>query len=112
MHTILFCFCWELINYFVRTDGKIESFKEKVEIDEANKSVSLTAVDGHVLEQYRSYKVTFQVIPKSDDTQEGAGLVKITVEYGKLNENDAPPHKYLSIPVNIVKDVDAHLLKE
>ncbi|KAK9945406.1 hypothetical protein M0R45_010926 [Rubus argutus] len=93
-------------------DGKIESFKEKVEIDEANKLVSLTAVDGHVLEQYKSYKITIQVTPTSDDTQEAAGLGKITVEYGKFNKNDAPPHKYLRFVVNTVKDVDAHLLKE
>ncbi|KAM5567004.1 hypothetical protein ABKV19_015233 [Rosa sericea] len=47
-------------------DGRAESFKEKVEIDEANNSVSLTGVEGHVLEQYRSNKVTFQVIPKRE----------------------------------------------
>ncbi|CAL8097410.1 unnamed protein product [Prunus armeniaca] len=69
-------------------DGNVEIFKEKVEIDEANKWVSLTALEGNVLEQYKSYKIIFQVTSKS----EGGGLVKITIHYGKLNDNDPPPH--------------------
>ncbi|CAL8995146.1 unnamed protein product [Prunus brigantina] len=89
-------------------DGNVEIFKEKMEIDEANKWVSFTALEGHVLEQYRSYKISFQVTPKS----EGGGLVKITIHYGKLNDNDPPPHKYLRFAINVVHDMDAHLLKE
>ena len=90
-------------------DGNVETYKEKVEIDEANKRVSLTALEGsHVLDNYyKSYKIIFQVTPKSE-----GGSVKITLEYEKLNENDPPPQKYLSFLVNVIKDVDAHLLKE
>ncbi|CAL2232534.1 unnamed protein product [Prunus armeniaca] len=46
-------------------DGNVEIFKEKLEIDEANKWVSLTALEGNVLEQYKSYKIIFQVTSKS-----------------------------------------------
>ncbi|KAB2624190.1 MLP-like protein 329 [Pyrus ussuriensis x Pyrus communis] len=89
-------------------DGNVETFKEKVEIDEANKWVSLTALEGsHVLDNYKSYKIIFQATPKSE-----GGSVKITLEYEKLNENDPPPQKYLSFMVNVIKDIDAHLLKE
>ncbi|XP_068327980.1 MLP-like protein 329 [Pyrus communis] len=90
-------------------DGNVETYKEKVEIDEANKRVSLEALEGsHVLDNYKSYKVTYQVItPNSEGSS-----VKITLEYEKLSENDPPPQKYLGFVVNVIKDVDAHLLKE
>ncbi|KAI5311227.1 hypothetical protein L3X38_000057 [Prunus dulcis] len=89
-------------------DGNVETLKEKVEIDEANKLVSLTALEGsHVLEKYKSCKIIFQVTPKSE-----GGLVKITLEYQRLNENDPPPHKYLRFLVNVIQDIDAHLLEE
>ncbi|KAM5585436.1 MLP-like protein 43 [Rosa sericea] len=88
-------------------DGTVETIKEKVEIDEANKRVSLTALEGHMLEQYRSLKFIYQVIPKSD---EGGNQVKITLEYEKLNESDQPPHKYLRLVVNVIKDIDAYLI--
>ncbi|KAB2624187.1 MLP-like protein 34 [Pyrus ussuriensis x Pyrus communis] len=93
----------------VHEDGNVETYKEKVEIDEANKRVSLEALEGsHVLDNYKSYKVTYQVItPNSEGSS-----VKITLEYEKLSENDPPPQKYLSFLVNVIKDVDAHLLKE
>ncbi|XP_040373696.1 MLP-like protein 43 [Rosa chinensis] len=74
---------------------------------EANKRMSLTALEAHVLEQYRSYKIIFQVTPKSD---EGGNQVKITLEYEKLNESDQPPHKYLHFLVNVIKDIDEHLI--
>lgn len=103
-------FVWELTGLLSCADGRVEVFKERVEIDEANKSVTLTALDGHVLEQYRSFKVTFQVIPG----QEGeGGFVKITQEYGKkLNENDAPSYNYIGLAINMTRDIDAHLLKK
>ncbi|KAL6286062.1 hypothetical protein ACE6H2_010452 [Prunus campanulata] len=40
------------------------------------------------------------------------GLVKITLEYQRLNENDPPPHEYLRFLVNVIQDIDAYLLKE
>ncbi|KAI4338332.1 hypothetical protein L6164_016672 [Bauhinia variegata] len=41
-------------NYTV--DGKAEIWKEKVEVDEANKKVTFVAVEGHVLDLYKTYK--------------------------------------------------------
>ncbi|XP_021642474.2 MLP-like protein 329 [Hevea brasiliensis] len=87
-------------------EGNPEYFKEKADVDEANKTITFTAVEGHVLEQYKSYKAILRVIPTGD-----GGLVKICVEYEKLKADDPPPSKYLDILVSVVKDVDAHLVK-
>lgn len=91
---------------FETTEGNVETLKEKVEIDEANKKVTLTALEGHCLDLYRTYKVIFQIVPKSE-----GGSVKVTIEYEKLNENVPPPTKYIDFIVNLFKDIDAHALK-
>ncbi|KAJ9153087.1 hypothetical protein P3X46_026571 [Hevea brasiliensis] len=85
---------------------QLRIMKEKLDVDKVNKTITFTTVEGHVLEQYKSYKAILQVIPKGD-----GGLVKICVECEKLKADDPPPSKYLDILVSVVKDVDAHLVK-
>nr|POE62641.1 mlp-like protein 43 [Quercus suber] len=65
-------------------DGNVENFKDRVEIDDENKTV----------------------VPKSE-----GGSVKVTLEYEKLNKNVPPPTMYLDLIVSIIKDIDAHVLK-
>ncbi|TQD76516.1 hypothetical protein C1H46_037931 [Malus baccata] len=49
-------------------DGNVETYKEKAEIDEANKRVSLIALEGsHVLDNYKSFKVTYQIITPNSE---------------------------------------------
>ncbi|KAK6252285.1 hypothetical protein QUC31_014005 [Theobroma cacao] len=92
---------------FESTEGKVEIFKEKITVDEANKSVTLVALEGHVMEEFKSYKIVFGVTPMSDQSS----VVKITLDYEKLNENIPDPNKYLQFLMNVIKDIDAHLLK-
>nr|POE46268.1 mlp-like protein 328 [Quercus suber]POF19200.1 mlp-like protein 328 [Quercus suber] len=95
-----------LLFSFEPTEGNVETFKEKVEADVANKKVTLTALEGHCLDLYKTYKVIYQVAPKSD-----GGSVKVTIEHKKLNENVPPPTKYIDFIVNLFKDIDTHALK-
>ena len=86
-----------LLFSFEPTEGNVETFKEKVEVDDANKKVTLTALKGHCLDLYKTYKVIYQVVPKSE-----VGSVKVTIEYEKLNENVPPPTKYIDFIVNLL----------
>ena len=95
-----------LLFSFEPTEGNFETFKERVEVDDANKKVTLTALKGHCLDLYKTYKVIYQVVPKSE-----VGSVKVTIEYEKLNENVPPPTKYIDFIVNLFKDIDVHALK-
>ncbi|XP_017970708.1 PREDICTED: MLP-like protein 328 [Theobroma cacao] len=88
-------------------EGKDEIFKEKITVDEANKSVTLVALEAHVMEEFKSYKIVFGVTPMSDQSS----VVKITLDYEKLNENIPDPNQYLQFLMNVIKDIDAHLLK-
>ena len=81
--------------------------KEKTEVDEENKIMTLTALEGsHLLNLYKSFKHTVRAIPKGEGS-----LVKITIEYEKLNENVPDATKYLNFATHVVKDTDAHILK-
>ncbi|KAI4357632.1 hypothetical protein L6164_001569 [Bauhinia variegata] len=84
-------------------DGKAEQMKERVEIDEANKTITFVAIEGHVLELYKTYKVIIKV--------DESGLANITLEYEKLNEQVPTPNNYLQLVAGIVEDLEAPLVK-
>ncbi|WVZ10439.1 hypothetical protein V8G54_014969 [Vigna mungo] len=83
-------------------EGKEEIFKERVIIDEVKKKITYVAVGGNALELYKSYKAIVQV---------EKGILKLRIEYEKLNEHIPPPNKYQQFIINIVKDIDANLVK-
>ena len=95
------------LNVFLsKTEGKDEVLKEKVEIDKENKRMTHTALEGHCLDDYKTYKVIVEVIPKSEGSS-----VKITIDYEKHHQDIPPPNKYLNFLVHLIKDIDAHLIK-
>ncbi|KAH7516335.1 hypothetical protein FEM48_Zijuj10G0124100 [Ziziphus jujuba var. spinosa] len=88
-------------------EEKEETFKEKVEIDDENKKVTLVCLEGHCLDHYKSYKASFKVTPKGE-----SGVVAITLNYEK-RQNDSPDaNKYLQFLVNVIRDIDAYLIKD
>ncbi|KAL6960226.1 hypothetical protein U1Q18_029674 [Sarracenia purpurea var. burkii] len=90
------------------TEGKVETMKEKVSVDEESRIVKLTALEGHCLELYNTYNLIFHFIPKGEtDT-----VVKITIQYEKKNDDVPPPQKYLDFVVGLIKGLDAQLTKQ
>ncbi|KAF5450393.1 MLP-like protein 28 [Juglans microcarpa x Juglans regia] len=87
-------------------EGNAEVFKEKVELDDANRAVTLVGIEGDPMKYYKSIKATYQVTPKGNGS-----LAKVSLEYEKLREEVPAPIKYLNMMVNITKDIDAHLAK-
>ncbi|KAH7516336.1 MLP-like protein 328 [Ziziphus jujuba] len=88
-------------------DGNVETFKEKVEVDEENKAVTFIAVGGHILDHYKNYKGTFKFTPKIEGGNNH--LVKITLDYEKRKVDDPHPlDKYMEFLVSLVKEVDVH----
>ncbi|KAH7860534.1 hypothetical protein Vadar_014650 [Vaccinium darrowii] len=90
-----------------KIEGKVKTYKEKVSIDEENKTVHMIALEGHCLELYKSCKSIFQFIYNGK-----TNVVKITIEYEKKNEDIPPPQKYIDFLVSLIKDLDANLGKE
>ncbi|KAL7251052.1 hypothetical protein ACSBR1_012976 [Camellia fascicularis] len=91
----------------MQIEGKVETYKERVSIDEENKTVHLTALEGtDCLEFYKSYNLIFQIIPKGETK-----VVKITIEYKKRNKDVSDPQKYLNYLINLFKDADSKLVQ-
>ncbi|XP_041009777.1 MLP-like protein 28 [Juglans microcarpa x Juglans regia] len=91
-------------NYTI--EGNAEVFKEKVELDDANRAVTLVGIEGDVMNYFKSFKGTYQVTPKGNGS-----LVKLTLEYEKLTEEVPAPIKYHNMMVTMTKDIDAFLAK-
>ncbi|XP_059448506.1 MLP-like protein 43 [Corylus avellana] len=87
-------------------EGNAEVFKEKVEFDDASKTVTLVGVEGDVMKSYKTFKPIFKVTPKG-----GGSLATLSIEYEKLRADVPAPNKYFTMMLNIAKDVDAHLVK-
>ncbi|KAI4379076.1 hypothetical protein MLD38_005415 [Melastoma candidum] len=88
-------------------NGKKETFKEKIEVDEEKKIVTMVAMDGHVLERYGSYKICFETIPRGE-----AAVVKMTITVLKPHEETEDPHDYLMWATEVIKDIDTHLVAQ
>ncbi|KAK3442608.1 hypothetical protein EUGRSUZ_B02915 [Eucalyptus grandis] len=78
--------------------------KEKIEVDEAKKSATFVAVAGHLLEKYKSYKVTLHIVPKGE-----ASVAKITLDFEKHHESHEDPKDYMEFVIGLAKDIDEHL---
>ncbi|XP_048137406.1 MLP-like protein 34 [Rhodamnia argentea] len=88
-------------------NSKKETFKEKVEFDDENKSVTHVGVEGDVFDYYKSYRATWQAVARGG----GPAIAKMIIEYEKLDESMPHPVNYLDFMANVTKDIDAHLVK-
>jgi hypothetical protein len=87
-------------------EGESGVFKEKVELDDANKTITNVGVEGDVMKEYKTFKPTYQVVPKGTGS-----LVKLTIEYEKLRADVPAPNKYVTLMFNVTKGIDEHLAK-
>ncbi|AEE35132.1 Polyketide cyclase/dehydrase and lipid transport superfamily protein [Arabidopsis thaliana] len=94
-------------NWTLSVDGKVEKMKERVEIDEANKSMTVFVFEGDVMENYSSFTCNLQIIPKLH----GRSIARWSWEYEKLNADSPAPNKYMDFAVYLTKDIESNLLK-
>ncbi|PON94462.1 Bet v I type allergen [Trema orientale] len=79
-------------------------------IDEKNKSITCTVLDGSESRKYYKYgSFTIQAVEKSEG---GGALVKISVQYEKQNEDVPPPTMYTKFAENLFKSTDAYLINK
>ncbi|KAJ4840587.1 hypothetical protein Tsubulata_021422, partial [Turnera subulata] len=76
-----------IMSWTVVIDGQPEILKEKIQVDEAKKSMTFTIIGGHV-------------IPK-----ENGSLVAMCVEFEKKKPEITPPYKYLELVAGLLKRI-------
>lgn len=70
--------------------------------------MEMMAVGGHILEQYKAYKLVYKVFTKED----GTGVVKLQLVYEKFKEADPEPNDYLKFLTKLLKDTDSHIFQK
>ena len=73
-------------------------------IDPQKNLITLRVIEGDLLKEYKSFKVTLQANPKDKGC-----LVHWTMEYEKLKGHIPDPHSLMQVVVDLSKDLDAHL---
>ncbi|XP_075493080.1 MLP-like protein 423 [Primulina tabacum] len=87
--------------------SEISSTKEKIEsVDEGNKTVSYSVVDGDILKFYKNFKGNLSVNPKGDGS-----LVKWWCEFDKASEEIPDPDLLKHFALKNFQDLDDYLLK-
>lgn len=89
--------------FYIVADGKSGVFKEKVEFNDANLTVTLHGVEGDIYDEYKVYRPVCKLIPKAQGS-----LAKLSIEYEKHKESDPNPDKYLAFFISMTKDIDSH----
>lgn len=86
------------------TDGKEKVSKEIIEaIDKENKTITYKAVEGDLLELYKTFKFIIQF-----DTKGGNNMVRVTLEYEKLSKDVPDPNSLMDFCLNVFKDMEAY----
>ncbi|KAG5568839.1 hypothetical protein H5410_064146 [Solanum commersonii] len=93
------------VNHFqIHGDGKEKFAKEVIEsIDPRNKSITWKVIEGDVLDLYDSFKVI--------TTSEHEWTTLIFV-YEKKNEDTPESLALFGVWINVIKEIDGHLLKK
>ncbi|KAG9448762.1 hypothetical protein H6P81_008727 [Aristolochia fimbriata] len=97
------------IRHIVYTEAvpMVKFAKEKIEVaDEEKKTVAYSVIEGDLVNFYKNFKATLQVIPKGD----GAS-VKWKAEFDKASEEVPEPTLLKEAAVKTFKDLDEYLLK-
>lgn len=79
--------------------------KEKVEaVEEENKLVSYSVIDGEILSLYKNFRATLSITPKGEGS-----LIKWTLQYDKASDEVPEPEAIKEAAVKTFNGLDAYL---
>ncbi|KAK9114892.1 hypothetical protein Syun_021689 [Stephania yunnanensis] len=87
-----------------KSDQYLEVKGKLTEADDEKRSLTYTAVGGDLLKTHKSFAARVSVTPKSKESS----IVKWSIIYEKLNEDDPNPLPYCDIFAGITSKYDAH----
>ncbi|XP_021745404.1 MLP-like protein 43 [Chenopodium quinoa] len=92
--------CW---NYTL--DGKVQKGKQVLDVvDEKNKIIKFRMLEGDLMEDYNTFVITYQVIPKGEELS----LVTWTFEYEKKHPGVPEPSSLMDELLKLAKEIDDH----
>ncbi|PWA67768.1 Bet v I domain-containing protein [Artemisia annua] len=85
----------------------VKSSKEKIEeLDDAKKKVAYSVIGGDMMQYYKNFKATLEVIPQGEGS-----LVKWLCEFEKASEQVPDPEMIRDFAAKNFKEIDEYLLK-
>ncbi|KAM6589228.1 hypothetical protein CsatA_011833 [Cannabis sativa] len=87
----------------------ITMFKEKIEVvDEEKKIFGFSIIGGDLLKDYKSFKMSIQVVPKDDDDDgnDQGSLLKMSCEYEKVALHNPDPIHVKDFAFKLLKQLD------
>ncbi|XP_022935319.1 kirola-like [Cucurbita moschata] len=95
-----------IIHLKYNVDGPSKA-KERLAIDDANKSITFECLEGDLFRDFEVFKLKIEVVENGSN----GCSTNWSIEYVKANEDVAPPHNYLIIAAKISKGIDDYLCK-
>ncbi|KAE8678642.1 MLP-like protein 28 [Hibiscus syriacus] len=96
--------CWKYVH-----DGKAKTAKQVVDYDHDGKSIVFTMLEGDLMDEYKSFVITIQTLPKED----GKGCIAHWIlDYEMLHEGVGHPESLRQFFIELTADMAAHLVKE
>ncbi|KAL8196539.1 hypothetical protein R6Q57_024834 [Mikania cordata] len=93
--------------HFAEGSPVVKSAKEKIEeLDEAKKKVAYSVIDGDMMQYYKSFKASLEVIPDGEGS-----LVKWFCEFEKASEEVPDPEMIRDFAAKNFKQIDDFLFK-
>ncbi|XP_044490893.1 kirola-like [Mangifera indica] len=93
-------YCWNFLLDRTTMCNKVE-----VRMDDKNKSASYKTVEGYLMNSFKSFIISIQVIP---NLEKGCSVLW-TFDYEKVNVNVEDPTSLLQFVVDCCKDVGVYL---
>lgn len=91
----------------MKLDGKPRVAKQLVEaIDLGNNSITFKMLEGDLLEQYKTFKITIKCNPKVGNN---GSVIRWTMEYEKLHDKIVDPHTLAAFFRELSKGLEEHL---
>ncbi|XP_074306663.1 MLP-like protein 43 [Silene latifolia] len=76
-------------------------------IDEENKVITRSVIDGEMMSHYKSLTAHVQAIPKGNDNK--SCFIIASFEYEKIHEDAPEPKEFLNFGLGVLKDLGHHL---
>ncbi|KAI7753257.1 hypothetical protein M8C21_001172 [Ambrosia artemisiifolia] len=93
--------------HFAEGSPIVKSSKEKIdELDAAKKKVAYSVIDGDMMQYYKSFKATLEVIPEAEGS-----IVKWLCEFEKASDEVPNPDIIRDFAAKNFKEIDDYLLK-
>ncbi|XP_022935144.1 kirola-like isoform X1 [Cucurbita moschata] len=87
-------------------DG-LSEVKERLSIDDANKSLTFECVEGDLLRDFEVMKMKIEVVENGSN----GSSANWSIEFVKANEDVATPHNYLLCVAKVSEGIDDYLCK-